>query len=74
MKDFARIAKQGSLVQLETIKGEVFTGTLLPMYFVILDDGTISAEIYLSQHEEHSGESFGTVGIALRDIKNIKPY
>ncbi len=73
MNDFLRIVQEGNLVQIVTKKGETFVGTLLPMYFVILDNGILSAEIYLSQHETHKGEPFGTVGLALHDIERINP-
>ncbi len=71
MNDFLRIAKEGNLVQVTTIKGDTFTGILLPTYFVIQDNGKISVELFLSEHESHKGAPFGTVGLAIQDIKNI---
>ncbi|SDB27486.1 hypothetical protein SAMN02910417_02031 [Eubacterium oxidoreducens] len=60
-------------MQITTTKGDVFTGTLLPMYFVIQDNNEISVEFYLSQHESHKGLPFGTVGLTVRDVKSIIP-
>lgn len=71
MNDFTRIAKEGNLVQITTTKGDVFTGKLLPTYFVIHDGGKVSVEIYLKQDESHAGVSYGVVGLTLQDIENI---
>lgn len=73
MNDFFRIAQEGSLVQVTTTDGDIFTGTLLPMYFVIQDNNEISVELYLSQHESHKGIPFGTVGLDVRYIKSVIP-
>lgn len=72
MNDFIRIAKDNETVQVTTKQGEVFIGTLLPSYFVIVDNGKISAEIYIKQSPTHPNQDFGTVGLSLCDIVSVK--
>ena len=69
---FERIGRHGSIVKIIAQDGVEFIGKLLPMYYLIKENGSLSVELYVSQHEQHKGPEFGCAGFALEDIKQIE--